>query len=200
MRRFLVIPTFLLMFSLLITPFRAVAKPDAPASPATVEVALLAGGCFWGVEDLMRKLPGVKETETGYTGGFLPNATYDKVKKGNSGHAEAVRIVFDPAKTSYEKILNYFFRIHDPTTLNRQGNDIGSQYRSAIFYLSDNQRKIAEKVRAKVDATGFWKGKVVTEIVPAGDFYRAEDFHQKYLEKNPGGYTCHYERPFIFGK
>lgn len=200
MRRFLVIPTFLLMFSLLITPFRAVAKPDAPASPATVEVALLAGGCFWGVEDLMRKLPGVKETETGYTGGFLPNATYDKVKKGNSGHAEAVRIVFDPAKTSYEKILNYFFRIHDPTTLNRQGNDIGSQYRSAIFYLSDNQRKIAEKVRAKVDATGFWKGKVVTEIVPAGEFYRAEDFHQKYLEKNPGGYTCHYERPFIFGK
>lgn len=200
MRRFLVIPTFLLMFSLLITPFRAVAKPVAPASPATVEVALLAGGCFWGVEDLMRKLPGVKETETGYTGGFLPNATYDKVKKGNSGHAEAVRIVFDPAKTSYEKILNYFFRIHDPTTLNRQGNDIGSQYRSAIFYLSDNQRKIAEKVRAKVDATGFWKGKVVTEIVPAGDFYRAEDFHQKYLEKNPGGYTCHYERPFIFGK
>lgn len=200
MRRFLVIPTFLLMFSLLITPFRAMAKPVAPASPATVEVALLAGGCFWGVEDLMRKLPGVKETETGYTGGFLPNATYDKVKKGNSGHAEAVRIVFDPAKTSYEKILNYFFRIHDPTTLNRQGNDIGSQYRSAIFYLSDNQRKIAEKVRAKVDATGFWKGKVVTEIVPAGDFYRAEDFHQKYLEKNPGGYTCHYERPFIFGK
>lgn len=200
MRRFLVIPTFLLMFSLLITPFRAVAKPVAPASPATVEVALLAGGCFWGVEDLMRKLPGVKETETGYTGGFLPNATYDKVKKGNSGHAEAVRIVFDPAKTSYEKILNYFFRIHDPTTLNRQGNDIGSQYRSAIFYLSDNQRKIAEKVRAKVDATGFWKGKVVTEIVPAGEFYRAEDFHQKYLEKNPGGYTCHYERPFIFGK
>jgi methionine-S-sulfoxide reductase len=166
----------------------------------TVEVALLAGGCFWGVEDLMRKLPGVKETETGYTGGFLPDATYDKVKKGNSGHAEAVRVVFDPAKTSYEKILNYFFRIHDPTTLNRQGNDIGSQYRSAIFYLSDNQRKVAEKVRAKVDETGFWKGKVVTEIVPAGDFYRAEDFHQKYLEKNPGGYTCHYERPFIFGK
>jgi methionine-S-sulfoxide reductase len=200
MRRFPAIPTFLSTLFVLITPLRAFAKSAVPASAVTMEVALLAGGCFWGVEDLMRKLPGVKETETGYTGGFVPNATYDKVKKGNSGHAEAVRIVFDPAKTSYEKILSYFFRIHDPTTLNRQGNDIGSQYRSAIFYLSDNQRKVAEKVRAKVDATGFWKGKVVTEIVPAGDFYRAEDFHQKYLEKNPGGYTCHYERPFVFGK
>lgn len=177
-----------------------VKKGDLPAKPSTVEVALLAGGCFWGVEDLMRKLPGVKETETGYTGGFVPDATYDKVKKGNTGHAEAVRIVFDPTKISYEKILDYFFRIHDPTTLNRQGNDIGTQYRSAIFYLSGGQRQIAEKVRAKVDAAGFWKGKVVTEILPAGEFFRAEDYHQKYLEKNPGGYTCHYERPFVFGK
>lgn len=171
-----------------------------PAAAAkTAEVAMVAGGCFWGVEDLIRKLPGVKETETGYTGGFVPGATYEQVKKGNTGHAEAVRIVFDPAKISYEQLLNYFFKIHDPTTLNRQGNDTGTQYRSAIFYLSDSQKKTARKVTAKVDATGLWKGKVVTEILPAGEFYRAEDYHQKYLQKNPGGYTCHYERPFVFG-
>ena len=171
-----------------------------PATAAkTAEVAMVAGGCFWGIEDLIRKLPGVKETETGYTGGFIPGVTYDQVKKGNTGHAEAVRIVFDPAKISYEQLLNYFFKIHDPTTLNRQGNDTGTQYRSAIFYLSDAQKKTAKKVTAKVDATGLWKGKVVTEILPAGEFYRAEDYHQKYLQKNPGGYTCHYERPFVFG-
>ena len=179
--------------------------PSVPATAAktaakTVEVAMVAGGCFWGVEDLFRKLPGVKETETGYTGGFIPEATYDRVKKGKTGHAEAVRIVFDPTKISYEQLLNYFFKIHDPTTLNRQGNDTGTQYRSAIFYLSEGQKKTAEMVRAKVDATGFWKGMVITEIVAAGEFYRAEDYHQKYLIKNPGGYTCHYERPFIFGK
>ncbi len=179
----------------------ALAVPaQAAQTSRPVEVAMVAGGCFWGVEDLIRKLPGVKETETGYTGGFIPGVKYDQVKKGNTGHAEAVRVVFDPDKISYEQLLNYFFKIHDPTTLNRQGNDTGTQYRSAIFYLSDGQKKIAGKVRAKVDATGFWKGKVVTEIVPAGEFYRAEDYHQKYLVKNPGGYTCHYERPFVFGK
>ena len=181
----------------LISSFPATA---AKTAAQTVEVAMVAGGCFWGVEDLFRKLSGVKETETGYTGGFIPEATYDRVKKGKTGHAEAVRIVFDPTKISYEQLLNYFFKIHDPTTLNRQGNDTGTQYRSAIFYLSEGQKKTAEMVRAKVDATGFWKGRVITEIVAAGEFYRAEDYHQKYLMKNPGGYTCHYERPFIFGK
>lgn len=162
--------------------------------------ALLAGGCFWGIEELMRQLPGVKSTETGYTGGFTPNATYNLVKKGTSGHAEAVRIKFDPDKTSYEKILEYFFKIHDPTTLNRQGNDVGSQYRSAIFFLSDKQRKIAQNVLARVQKNGFWKKKVVTEIVPATQFFRAEEYHQKYLVKNPGGYTCHFERPVSFSK
>ncbi|MEY4631789.1 MAG: hypothetical protein RIQ81_1909 [Pseudomonadota bacterium] len=176
------------------------AKPAAQREPlGSSEVAILSGGCFWGVEELMRKLPGVIETETGYTGGFLPGPDYDLVKKGKSGHAESVRIVFDPRKLSYGEIIKYFFRIHDPTTLNRQGNDVGTQYRSAIFYLSSGQKAVAENIRAMVDASGKWKGKVVTEILPAGEFYRAEEFHQKYLQKNPGGYTCHYERPFVFG-
>jgi methionine-S-sulfoxide reductase len=159
-----------------------------------MSTAILAGGCFWGVEELIRVFPGVTDTEVGYTGGTLANATYNDVKKGNTGHAEAIKIGFDPAKTSYEKILHYFFKLHDPTTLNRQGNDIGTSYRSAIFYLDEEQKAVAEKVVAEVEKSGKWKKPVVTEITKAGPFYSAEDYHQDYLRKNPGGYTCHFLR------
>lgn len=158
------------------------------------EIAILAGGCFWGVEDLIRKLDGVLETEVGYTGGTLPHAQYQQVKTGTTGHAEAIKIVFDPSVMSYEKLLDYFFKLHDPTTLNQQGNDIGSQYRSAIFYLSPEQKSTAEKKKKQVSDSGFWKKPVVTEITPASEFYSAEEYHQDYLVKNPGGYTCHYWR------
>lgn len=160
--------------------------------------ATLAGGCFWGVEELLHKLPGVIETQVGYTGGSSDHAIYDTVKTGTTGHAEAVQVLFDPQKTSYEDILLEFFRLHDPTTSNRQGNDIGSQYRSAIFYADDDQRAIAEKVKERVARSGHWKKPLVTEIVPLQAFWRAEDDHQKYLEKNPGGYTCHFVRDFRF--
>ena len=156
------------------------------------ETATFAGGCFWGVEDLARNLPGVIDTAVGYAGGDVPNATYGHVRRGDSGHAEAVRIVFDPDQTSYADLLRYFFRIHDPTTLNRQGNDAGTQYRSVIFYHDEQQRQTAEQV--KQEAGEKWDGEIVTEIVPAGDFWLAEEYHQDYLIKNPGGYTCHYER------
>lgn len=162
------------------------------------QVATLAGGCFWGVEELLQKIPGVIETQVGYTGGFLKNATYAQVKKGETGHAEAVDVLFDPKKVSYQHILFEFFRLHDPTTANQQGNDLGTQYRSAIFFHSDDQRKAAEEVKAKVTASGKWKKPLVTQIVAAGEFWRAEEYHQKYLEKEPGGYTCHYLRPFHF--
>ena len=158
------------------------------------EIALLAGGCFWGVEELIRQLPGVIITEVGYTGGDLKSPRYEDVKKGNTKHAEAIRIEFNPKILSYEEILRYFFRLHDPTTLNKQGNDRGTQYRSAIFYNSPEQKKLAEKVKNEIDKSGKWKSPVVTEIVPAATFYPAEDYHQKYLQKNPGGYTCHYLR------
>jgi peptide methionine sulfoxide reductase msrA/msrB len=158
------------------------------------ETAIVAGGCFWGVEDLLRKLNGVISIDVGYTGGDLENPIYEDVHTGRTGHAEAVRIVFDPAKLTYEQLLQYFFRLHDPTTPNRQGNDMGTQYRSAIFYLNDEQRQIAERVREAVDKSGKWKKPVVTQVVPAKTFYRAEDYHQDYLVKNPGGYTCHYLR------
>jgi peptide methionine sulfoxide reductase msrA/msrB len=161
----------------------------APAEPS-VQVATLAGGCFWGMQELLRKQPGVIATEVGYTGGNVPNATYQNHK----GHAEAVRIEFDPTKTSYEKMLRFFFRIHDPTTLNRQGNDVGSSYRSAIFYHDEEQKRIAEQVKAEVIASGKWHRPVVTEITPAGPWWRAEEYHQDYLEKNPDGYTCHWVR------
>jgi peptide methionine sulfoxide reductase msrA/msrB len=164
------------------------------AAPAKTEVATLAGGCFWGVQELIRKLPGVIESTVGYTGGTLANPRYEDVHTGRTGHAEAVRIVFDPRQISYESILRYFFRLHDPTTLNRQGNDLGSQYRSAIFWNSEEQRRTAERVKAEVDHSGKWDKKVVTEIVKAGPFYPAEGYHQDYLQKNPGGYTCHYLR------
>jgi peptide methionine sulfoxide reductase msrA/msrB len=162
------------------------------------QMATLAGGCFWGMEDLILKIPGVIETQVGYTGGDLAEASYVQVKKGNTGHAEAVQILFDPQATSYEKILLEFFRMHDPTTLNQQGNDRGSQYRSVIFYHDEEQKAVAEKVKARVEKSGQWQKPVVTEIVPAKDFWRAEEDHQKYLEKVPQGYSCHYVRNLKF--
>ena len=161
-----------------------------PAPKAAEETATLAGGCFWGMEELLRQQPGVIATEVGYTGGVVAHATYEN----HEGHAEAVQIRFDPAKTSFETLLRLFFRIHDPTTLNRQGNDKGSSYRSAIFFNSPAQKSIAEKVKAEVDASGKWKKPFVTEITPAGPWWKAEDYHQNYLQKNPGGYTCHFLR------
>jgi peptide-methionine (S)-S-oxide reductase len=157
----------------------------------TVERAVLAGGCFWGMQDLLRRLPGVIRTRVGYTGGDVPNATY----RNHGTHAEAVEIEFDPAKISYREILEFFFQIHDPTTKNRQGNDMGPSYRSAIYYVDENQRRIAEDTIADVDASGLWPGKVVTEVEPAGPFWEAEPEHQDYLLKHPGGYTCHWPRP-----
>jgi peptide methionine sulfoxide reductase msrA/msrB len=170
-----------------------------PKDSGSRETAILAGGCFWGVEEILRKLPGVIETEVGYTGGTTENATYAQVKTGTTGHAESIRVVFDPARISYEDLLGWYFRMHDPTTKNRQGNDIGTQYRSAIFYTSEAQQRAADAVKARVEASGKWKRPVVTEIVAAGPFWPAESYHQDYLEKNPGGYTCHYLRDFDFG-
>ncbi len=184
----------------------AVAAEKAAAGPAPAaasslrgddareELAVVAGGCFWGVEALIAELPGVLNTDVGYTGGSVANPGYRRVVSGDTGHAEAVRIVFDPSRLSYEDLLRYFFRLHDPTTLNRQGHDKGTQYRSAIFYQSEAQRRTAERIKAEVDASGKWKDPVVTEIVPASDFYPAEEYHQDYLKKNPNGYTCHYLR------
>jgi len=160
-----------------------------------METATLAGGCFWGVEELIRKLPGVIDTTVGYTGGTLKAARYEDVKTGRTGHAESIEIQFDPDRISYEEILRYFFRLHDPTTPNRQGNDIGSQYRSAIFVHDDQQREVAERVKKEVDASGKWTRPITTEIVPATEFWPAEDYHQDYLQKYPNGYTCHYLRP-----
>lgn len=162
---------------------------------STLETAVLAGGCFWGMEDLVRKIPGVLDTEVGYTGGTLKNPTYEDMRTGRTGHAEALRVTFDPTKLSYEDLLGkWFFRMHDPTTKNRQGNDVGTQYRSAIFVTSPEQRKVAEAVKAKVDKAGKWQAPIVTEIVDASTFYPAEGYHQDYLEKNPGGYSCHFMR------
>jgi peptide methionine sulfoxide reductase msrA/msrB len=158
------------------------------------EEAILAGGCFWGMEEIIREIPGVLETEVGYTGGTTSHATYEQVKAGRTGHAESVRVVFDPKRLSYEDLLGWFFRMHDPTTVNRQGNDEGTQYRSTIFYTSEEQKRTAEAVKARVDASGKWKRPIVTTIVQAGDFWPAEGYHQDYLQKNPGGYTCHFLR------
>jgi peptide-methionine (S)-S-oxide reductase len=155
------------------------------------ERAVLAGGCFWGMQDLIRRYNGVLSTRVGYTGGIVPNATY----RNHGRHAEAIEIIFNPARVSYRQILEFFFQIHDPTTRNRQGGDIGTSYRSAIFYTSDEQKRIAEETVADVDASGIWPGKVVTEIVPAREFWEAEPEHQDYLERYPNGYTCHFVRP-----
>jgi peptide-methionine (S)-S-oxide reductase len=157
----------------------------------TTETALLAGGCFWGMQDLIRRYPGVLATRVGYTGGDVPNATY----RNHGTHAEAIEIVFDPAVISYRKILEFFFQIHDPSTPNRQGNDRGSSYRSAIYTTSAEQRSVAADTIADVDASGLWPGKVVTEVAPAGPFWEAEPEHQDYLERLPHGYTCHFIRP-----
>ncbi len=162
------------------------------------EVATVAGGCFWGLEDLLRKIPGVVEVQVGYTGGKLAHARYEEVKKGSTGHAEAVQLLFEPKKISYEDILLHFFRYHDPTSLDRQGNDVGSQYRSAIFFESETQKKAAEKIIERVNKSGKWSTPVVTKLVPANDFWRAEDYHQDYLQKQPEGYTCHFDRKFEF--
>ena len=162
------------------------------SSSQKMELATLAGGCFWGMEELIRKQPGVISTEVGYTGGKVPNATY----QNHEGHAEAVEIRFDPTRTSYEALLHFFFKMHDPTTLNRQGNDTGTSYRSAIFYHSEEQKRIAEKVKAL--AAKKWGKPIVTEITAAGPWWKAEDYHQDYLQKNPGGYTCHFVRDIDF--
>ncbi len=159
--------------------------------PAKTERAILAGGCFWGMQDLLRRQPGVVSTRVGYSGGDVPNATY----RNHGTHAEAIEIIFDPEKTSYRDLLEFFFQIHDPTTPNRQGNDTGPSYRSAIYYTSEEQRKTAEDTIADVDASGLWPGKVVTEVEEAGDFWEAEPEHQDYLERIPNGYTCHFIRP-----
>ena len=163
-------------------------------SYADRNVATLAAGCFWGVEEILRGLDGVLDTEVGYTGGSTLNPTYKDVCTGATGHTEAIRIRFDPAVISYDALLGYFFRLHDPTTRNRQGNDVGSQYRSAIFYHSDEQEKAAGWAIDAVNASKKWRSGVVTEVVPAGEFYSAEAYHQDYMQKNPGGYSCHFLR------
>jgi peptide-methionine (S)-S-oxide reductase len=157
----------------------------------STERAIFAGGCFWGMQDLLRRYPGVISTRVGYTGGDVPNATYRK----HGTHAEAIEILFDPRTISYRKLLEFFFQIHDPTTLNRQGNDVGASYRSAIFYTSEEQKRVADETIADVNYSGLWPGKVVTKVAPAGPFWEAEPEHQDYLERYPNGYTCHFIRP-----
>jgi peptide-methionine (S)-S-oxide reductase len=158
---------------------------------SNTETATLAGGCFWGMQDLIRKLPGVISSRVGYTGGDVANATY----RNHGTHAEAIEVVFDPSVLSYRKLLQFFFQIHDPTTLNRQGNDVGTSYRSAIFYANEEQKRIAEETIRDVQTSGKWPGKVLTQVVPEGPFWEAEPEHQDYLERLPNGYTCHYIRP-----
>ena len=174
--------------------FAPLFEDPARKQAAARETALLAGGCFWGVEQLLRERDGVLDTEVGYAGGTLESPRYTDVKTGRTGHAEAVKVEFDPTRLSYADLLRYFFRLHDPTTRNRQGNDVGSQYRSTIFYFDDEQRGTAERIKAEVDASGRWPAPVVTEIVPAGSFWPAEGYHQDYLVRNPNGYTCHWLR------
>jgi peptide methionine sulfoxide reductase msrA/msrB len=166
----------------------------AATAPATKATAVLAGGCFWGVEEILREVPGVLDTTVGYTGGTVKNATYGDVKTGASGHAEAIQVVFDPAKLSYGALLDWFFKLHDPTTLDRQGNDVGTQYRSAIFVASDEQRKEAQAAIERANKSGRWKRPVVTRVENASEFWPAESYHQDYLQKHPGGYTCHFLR------
>jgi peptide-methionine (S)-S-oxide reductase len=172
-------------------PRQVVFKRGDVMMAGRTERTILAGGCFWGMQQLIRRLPGVVSTRVGYSGGDVTNATY----RNHGTHAEAIEIIFDPDKTSFRNLLEFFFQIHDPTTRNRQGNDVGTSYRSAIFYTNDAQRLLAEDTIADVDASGLWPGGVVTEIAPAGDFWEAEPEHQDYLERRPNGYTCHFVRP-----
>lgn len=172
------------------------AFPEAPQKG--LQVATLAGGCFWGVEELLRLEKGVLDTFVGYIGGTSVEPKYTDVKTGQSGHAEAVQLLFDPQQTTFENILMFFFKMHDPTTVNRQGNDVGTQYRSAIFYHNEEQATVARKVITHVDQSGVWTRPIVTEVVPYTHFWKAEDYHQKYLVKNPDGYTCHFVRDLKF--
>lgn len=160
-----------------------------------IKTIILAGGCFWGLQDLLRDIPGVTATRVGYAGGTLDNPTYNDMKTGKTGHAEAVRVSYDAMRLPTESLMAAFFQMHDPTTRNRQGNDVGSQYRSVIFYTDETQKKAAEDFIARANASGRWPGDIVTELHPAPVFYDAEDYHQDYLRKNPGGYTCHWIRP-----
>lgn len=159
-----------------------------------ISIATLAGGCFWGVQDLIRKLDGVVKSEVGYTGGAFANPTYEDIKTGKTGHAESIQIEFDSQRISFEKILEFFFKMHDPTSLNRQGGDVGTQYRSAIFFHDESQRLTALKIIKETDESGRWPKKIVTQVIGATQFYSAEKYHQDYLIKNPGGYTCHFLR------
>ena len=173
--------------------------PKAPAKPK-LEIATFAAGCFWGTEEFFRKMPGVMETRVGFTGGTVAHPKYEDTNDGHTGHAESVELKFDPAKVTYEHLLDQFFKMHDPTTKNRQGNDEGTQYRSAIFYHGEAQKKKAMAFKAKVEKSGTWKAPITTEISEAATFWPAEDYHQKYLVKNPGGYDNHYLRDLSFGK
>lgn len=175
------------------------AAVPAPPAPARPDVATLAAGCFWGTEEFFRKVPGVLETRVGYTGGRLENPTYEDTSAGTSGHAESLELKFDPARVSYAELLTLFFKMHDPTTANRQGNDVGSQYRSAIFFHSEKQRQVAVELIRKIEKSGAWHAKLTTELAPAGVFYPAEEYHQHYLIKHPGGYDNHYLRKLSFG-
>lgn len=188
---------FFLFFSVLLSIPAFSAQPKAVGAEKT-QTAILAGGCFWGMEEVFRKVDGVVSTQVGYTGGTKVNPSYEEVSSGKTGHAESIEIQFDPKKISYENLLKVYFRMHDPTTMNRQGNDIGTQYRSEIFYTNAEQKATAEKVIKIVDQAKKWEGPVVTKLEPAGKFYPAEDYHQKYLVKNPNGYNDHYLRDFQF--
>jgi methionine-S-sulfoxide reductase len=189
-----------LFLSQLVVPSAQAAEAPTKAKSAKLETAIFAAGCFWGVEEYFRKIPGVVETQVGYTGGTLKNPKYEQMHDGKSGHAEAVEIKFDPSKVSYNELLNGFFKMHDPTTKNRQGHDEGSQYRSAVFYENEKQKTEALAFKAKVEASKAWKAPIVTEISEAKIFWKAEDYHQKYLVKNPGGYDNHYVRNISFNK
>jgi methionine-S-sulfoxide reductase len=193
-------PFFFVLSLLISIPFQAHAADKAKDKSPELETATFAAGCYWGVEEFFRKMPGVIETKTGFTGGTVANPRYDDTHDGHTGHAESVEIKFDPSKVSYEHLLDQFFKMHDPTTLNRQGNDVGNQYRSAIFYHGDKQKKEAIAFKEKVDKSGAWKGKVTTEIDEAKTFWSAQEDHQKYLVKNPGGYDNHYLRKISFDK
>ena len=193
MRKAWFLPLLLLAAALLFSGAEKKRNKKMQTKPK-METAILAGGCFWGMEEILRALPGITETAVGYTGGKTDNPKYDEVKTGATGHAESIKIKFDPAKISYGAILDMFFRMHDPTTRGRQGNDVGAQYRSAIFYRGEAQKKEAEAAVKRAQASGRWKKPVTTEIVPAAKFWPAEDYHQDYLKKHPGGYTCHYVR------